>query len=103
MSKGLKCEKCNSTKNKVIDTRSINNKIKNCRYRRRECLECNHRFNTYEYIENSYQKIIFEYVTGVEKETEKNICEYINKTYNIKIDTDKLRNYRDKKRNKMFN
>jgi transcriptional repressor NrdR len=46
----MKCPYCGSRKDKVIDSRS-SNAGKNVR-RRRECLKCERRFTTYEYIED---------------------------------------------------
>ena len=45
----MKCPFCSHTEDKVIDSRS-SNEDKSVR-RRRECLKCNKRFTTYEYIE----------------------------------------------------
>lgn len=45
----MKCPYCNSRKDKVIDSRSANGG-QSVR-RRRECLKCERRFTTYEYIE----------------------------------------------------
>lgn len=45
----MRCPKCNHPEDKVIDSRLI--KDGNAVRRRRECLECNERFTTYEYIE----------------------------------------------------
>ena len=45
----MKCPYCGSRKDKVIDSRS-SNVGQNVR-RRRECLKCERRFTTYEYIE----------------------------------------------------
>jgi transcriptional repressor NrdR len=44
----MKCPFCNSVETKVIDSRAAqrNNAIR----RRRECLDCSHRFTTYEYV-----------------------------------------------------
>ncbi len=44
----MKCPFCNSRDTKVIDSRTAqkNNAIR----RRRECLDCGHRFTTYEYV-----------------------------------------------------
>lgn len=44
----MKCPYCDSTESKVIDSRNAqkNNVIR----RRRECIDCGHRFTTYEYI-----------------------------------------------------
>jgi transcriptional repressor NrdR len=44
----MRCPFCNSTESKVIDSRTAqkNNAIR----RRRECIDCGHRFTTYEYI-----------------------------------------------------
>lgn len=44
----MKCPFCDSSETKVVDSRSAqkNNAIR----RRRECLDCGHRFTTYEYV-----------------------------------------------------
>jgi len=44
----MKCPFCDSNDTKVVDSRSAqkNNAIR----RRRECLDCGHRFTTYEYV-----------------------------------------------------
>ncbi|MBU0711117.1 transcriptional regulator NrdR [bacterium] len=44
----MKCPFCESIETKVVDSRSAqkNNAIR----RRRECLDCGHRFTTYEYV-----------------------------------------------------
>ena len=45
----MNCPKCNSRESKVIDSRSIHSG-KSIR-RRRECIDCEFRFTTYEYIQ----------------------------------------------------
>ncbi len=47
----MKCPVCGSPKDKVIDSRSSKNG--EAIRRRRECLDCRHRYTTYEYIESS--------------------------------------------------
>ena len=47
----MNCPKCNSDDSKVIDSRSIHNR-ENIR-RRRECISCQFRFTTYEYIQTN--------------------------------------------------
>lgn len=47
----MRCLKCNSLEDKVIDSRS--NKDGLSIRRRRECLECGHRFTTYEHVERN--------------------------------------------------
>ncbi len=47
----MKCPFCNSEENKVTDTRP--GKDGKSVRRRRECLSCNRRFTTYEYVEKS--------------------------------------------------
>ncbi|MFH1213847.1 MAG: transcriptional regulator NrdR [Candidatus Neomarinimicrobiota bacterium] len=44
----MRCPFCNSQESKVIDSRTAqkNNAIR----RRRECIDCGHRFTTYEYV-----------------------------------------------------
>ncbi|MCD6441716.1 MAG: transcriptional repressor NrdR [Candidatus Marinimicrobia bacterium] len=44
----MKCPFCSSSETKVVDSRAAqkNNAIR----RRRECLDCGHRFTTYEYV-----------------------------------------------------
>ncbi len=46
----MKCPYCGFDQDKVVDSRS--SKEGRAVRRRRECLECNKRFTTYEYIEN---------------------------------------------------
>jgi len=45
----MKCPYCGEESDKVIDTRSVQDG--NAVRRRRECLSCNERYTTYEYIE----------------------------------------------------
>ncbi len=52
----MKCPKCQSLENKVMDSRF--RKEGNVIRRRRECLECAHRFTTYERIEESLPMVI---------------------------------------------
>lgn len=52
----MKCPKCQSLENKVMDSRF--RKEGNVIRRRRECLECEHRFTTYERIEESLPMVI---------------------------------------------
>ncbi len=52
----MKCPFCESLENKVIDSRLSKNG--DCIKRRRECLECDNRFNTYEHIEKKSIMII---------------------------------------------
>ena len=47
----MNCRKCNSDESKVIDSRSIHNG-KSIR-RRRQCISCQFRFTTYEYIQTN--------------------------------------------------
>ncbi|MBN1968785.1 MAG: transcriptional repressor NrdR [Candidatus Delongbacteria bacterium] len=47
----MKCPRCSSTDNKVIDSRVV--KEGDAIRRRRVCLTCNSRFTTYEYVERS--------------------------------------------------
>ena len=47
----MNCPKCSSDDSKVIDSRSIHNR-ENIR-RRRECISCQFRFTTYEYIQTN--------------------------------------------------
>ena len=47
----MKCPVCGSPKDKVIDSRASKNG--EAIRRRRECLECHHRYTTYEYIESA--------------------------------------------------
>lgn len=48
----MKCPNCNSTKDKVIDSRY--NKNTNQTRRRRECLDCSHKITTYESSNNTF-------------------------------------------------
>lgn len=45
----MKCPYCGSRRDKVVDSRSAN--AGRTVRRRRECLKCEHRFTTYEYLE----------------------------------------------------
>lgn len=52
----MRCPKCNYIESKVVDTRPTDDgtKIR----RRRECMECGHRFTTYEKIEETQIVVI---------------------------------------------
>ena len=52
----MRCLKCNSLDDKVIDSRMSKDGISI--RRRRECLECGHRFTTYEQLEHSDLRVI---------------------------------------------
>jgi transcriptional repressor NrdR len=52
----MKCPKCNYHESKVVDTRSTDDGVKI--RRRRECIECGHRFTTYEKIEETQIVVI---------------------------------------------
>lgn len=52
----MKCPRCASTDDRVVDSRSV--KEGRATRRRRECNECGHRFTTYEYIETSYPVVV---------------------------------------------
>ncbi|MDD2493752.1 MAG: transcriptional regulator NrdR [Tissierellia bacterium] len=52
----MKCPKCNYHESKVIDTRPTDDGVKI--RRRRECIECGHRFTTYEKIEETQIVVI---------------------------------------------
>lgn len=52
----MKCPKCNCCESKVIDTRPTEDGFKI--RRRRECIECGHRFTTYEKIEETQIVVI---------------------------------------------
>ena len=47
----MKCPKCSKSENKVVDSRIVRDDT--AIRRRRECIECSHRFTTYEYIEKA--------------------------------------------------
>ena len=49
----MKCSHCGSENNNVIDTRMIDD---NRRRRRYMCFSCDHRFTTYEIIEDEFEK-----------------------------------------------
>jgi transcriptional repressor NrdR len=51
----MKCPRCASSNDRVIDSRSV--KEGRATRRRRECNECGYRFTTYEYIETSYPTV----------------------------------------------
>ncbi|MFK5921908.1 MAG: transcriptional regulator NrdR [Verrucomicrobiota bacterium] len=52
----MRCLKCNSLEDKVIDSRSSKDGLSI--RRRRECLECSHRFTTYEQVERNEFQVI---------------------------------------------
>lgn len=52
----MKCPKCSCTESKVVDTRPTDDGFKI--RRRRECIECGHRFTTYEKIEETQIVVI---------------------------------------------
>lgn len=52
----MRCLKCNSLEDKVIDSRSSKDGLSI--RRRRECLECAHRFTTYEQLERNEFQVI---------------------------------------------
>ena len=52
----MRCIKCNSLEDRVIDSRS--NKDGFSIRRRRECLDCGYRFTTYEQVERSHMLVI---------------------------------------------
>ncbi|MFH1066972.1 MAG: transcriptional regulator NrdR [bacterium] len=52
----MKCPKCGSQEDKVIDSRTWKDGA--VIRRRRECLQCNHRFTTYEEIERMDLRVI---------------------------------------------
>ena len=52
----MKCPNCNKKDSKVVDSRSIHSGISI--RRRRECIECEYRYTTYEYILANPVKVI---------------------------------------------
>lgn len=52
----MKCPKCGHDNDRVLDTRAVREGA--CIRRRRECLNCEHRFTTYEEIEREELKVI---------------------------------------------
>lgn len=52
----MKCPKCGCKESKVVDTRPTDDGFKI--RRRRECIECGHRFTTYEQIEETQIVVI---------------------------------------------
>ena len=50
----MRCPQCHSSEIKVVDSRTHEQSIR----RRRECLNCGHRFNTYERIELRFPVVI---------------------------------------------
>ena len=68
------CLYCDSTKSKVVDSRDISKGIR----RRRECLECNKRFTTYETIQT--KSVIVTKTDGrIEQFDEEKIWNSLNK------------------------
>lgn len=52
----MRCPHCDSTENRVVDTRT--SRGGRAVRRRRECTECSHRFTTYEYVEERPIRIL---------------------------------------------
>ncbi len=52
----MRCLKCNSLEDKVIDSRSSKDGLSI--RRRRECLECGHRYTTYEQVERNEFQVV---------------------------------------------
>ena len=50
----MRCPQCYASEIKVIDSRTHEQSIR----RRRECLACGHRFNTYERIEQRFPVVV---------------------------------------------
>ena len=60
----MKCPKCSKSENKVVDSRIVRDDT--AIRRRRECIECGHRFTTYEYIEKA--EVLVEKNNGITEE-----------------------------------
>lgn len=52
----MKCPRCSSMDDRVIDSRTVRDG--EATRRRRECAECGYRFTTYEYIEKSFPVVV---------------------------------------------
>jgi transcriptional repressor NrdR len=52
----MKCPRCSSMDDRVIDSRTV--REGEATRRRRECAECGYRFTTYEYIEQSFPVVV---------------------------------------------
>ena len=52
----MKCPRCSSVDDRVIDSRSVRDG--EATRRRRECAECGYRFTTYEYVEKSFPVVV---------------------------------------------
>ena len=52
----MKCPRCSSVDDRVIDSRSVRDG--EATRRRRECAECGYRFTTYEYVERSFPVVV---------------------------------------------
>jgi transcriptional repressor NrdR len=52
----MRCPRCDSTENRVVDTRT--SRAGRAVRRRRECLECGSRFTTYEYVEDRALQVL---------------------------------------------
>ena len=63
----LRCEKCQSQKNKTIDNRPVFGGSKT--RRRRECLICKHRFTTYEFVQTANMTALNDVKTITQLET----------------------------------
>lgn len=56
----LQCPYCGQSESKVVDSRKSNRITREiaCIYRRRKCVNCNHRFTTYEVREDDMKSFI---------------------------------------------
>lgn len=52
----MKCPRCGSMDDRVIDSRTV--KEGDATRRRRECAECGNRFTTYEFVERSFPVVV---------------------------------------------
>jgi len=52
----MKCPRCSSNDDRVIDSRTVRDG--EATRRRRECADCGYRFTTYEYIERSFPVVV---------------------------------------------
>ena len=52
----MKCPRCSSVDDRVVDSRSVRDG--EATRRRRECSECGYRFTTYEYVEKSFPVVV---------------------------------------------
>ena len=75
----MRCPKCGATKSSVIDSRQAEegNTIR----RRRECDECQHRFTTYERVEERTLVVVKKSLMGLSAQPRNVLCQVMKSTW----------------------